>query len=106
MKAKYAGIDYLVSGCLNSHLAFCLHADGQKIAKKLCKGISRETTKVKHLLQEYNAVSSQMDSSFLSLSLEEILSPTCSIWQSPAYEQSSQVSFNTKRDIIVTEEKK
>ena len=39
MKAKYAGIDYLVSGCHNSHLAFCLHADGQKIAKKLCKGI-------------------------------------------------------------------
>ena len=55
---------------------------------------------MKHLLQEYNAVSSQMDSSFLSLSLEEILSPTCSLWQSPAYEQSSQVSFNTKRDII------
>ena len=45
-------------------------------------------------------MSSQIDSSYLSLTLEEILSPTCSIWQSPAYKQSSQVSFNAKRDII------
>ena len=50
MKAKYTGIyetllhkiDY---SCTYSH---CI--DGQKIAKKLCKGISKETGKMKKLL--------------------------------------------------------
>ena len=82
-KKRYAGM----SSCLFVwsqllHVFCSLHTDGQKIAKRLCKGISRESSKAKQVLEEYNAVSSQIESSFQSLSLEEVLSPTCSIWQS------------------------
>ena len=82
------------------HVFCSLHTDGQKIAKKLCKGVSRESSKAKQVLEEYNAVSSQIESSFQSLSLEDVLSPTCSIWQNLSYDNSSQIPFSIKQDII------
>ena len=48
----------------------------------------------------YNAVSSQIESSFQSLSLETVLLPTCSIWQSLSYDNNSQIPFSIKQDII------
>ena len=39
----------------------CSYQEGQKIAKKLSKNISKETCNAKNLLDEYNAVSTQVE---------------------------------------------
>lgn len=76
------------------------HIDGQKIAKKLCKGISKETGKLKKLLGEYNTVASEIESTFLPLSLEDVLSPESSIWLSPSNHRTREIPSNIQRDII------
>ena len=75
-----------------------LHTDGQKIAKRLYKGILKEANKLRRLLEEYNAVSSLIESSIIPTTLEEILSPACSIWRGPSYEQCGQVPYTVQRD--------
>ena len=73
--------------------------DGQKIAKKLCKGITKETYKAKKLLEELNASLSEADESFAPLSLANVLSPISEYWQCPN-ESSNQIPFSIQRDII------
>lgn len=73
--------------------------DGQKIAKKLGKGITKETSTAKHLLNELNASLSQADVSFVHIPLADVLSPVSDFWQchsTPSHEIPSTV----KRDII------
>ena len=94
MKAKFAGIIIIRVFYVNNIYTLSIHIDGQKIAKKLCKGIAKETNK---LLEEYNAISSQIESCFRSLSLEEILSPAhinVSLGASSITKQPCQVPAN------------
>lgn len=103
MKAKYAGKECsLALYQTNLHWAYILtSADGQKIAIKLSKGITKETCKAEQLLDEYNAACSQIEQSCPSLSLGEILAPTSDFWQFPCPKQvPGQVAFSAQRDII------
>lgn len=65
----------------HSSLAIVCHCvdyyctDGQKIAKRLCKQISKETAVLKSLLREYNAVCSTSFGSDDALSLPSALDP-------------------------------
>ena len=56
------------------HFFLNLIADGQKIAKKLCTQITKETKRVKALLDEYHACH-VVDPSLCELSLSQALDP-------------------------------
>ena len=73
--------------------------DGQKIAKKLSKGITKETSTAKRLLDELNASLSQVNDSFVRISLDEVLSSVSEFWQSPS-QASKLIPFSIQRDII------
>lgn len=60
--------------CYN--LEFCI--DGQKVAKRLSKQIGKESTKVKPLLEQYNACSSIL--SHATGSLQDALDPAGVFW--------------------------
>lgn len=74
LKAKYAGmLDLLV---IKYHNHSINNADGQTIAKKLAKQISKETKTIKALLPEYNACQMAIETNtFSSLSIQEVLDP-------------------------------
>lgn len=75
--------------------------DGQAIAKKLSKNISKETNKLRVYLEKYNAASLQVDPKYPTLMLSEILSPTCDLWMPTLYTSvSTNVSTTARRDII------
>lgn len=59
-------------------IVLILYIDGQKIAKKLCTQISRETKSLKSLLREYNACDYVSDTSLLndSVTISEALEPS------------------------------
>lgn len=76
-----------------------MYSDGQKIAKKLSKSITKETVKARKLLDEFNVSSSQIDSNFSPVMLGEVLTPTSKFWQCP-HQQSEQIPLSVKRDII------
>ena len=90
MKAKYAGKRWFV--------IFIFIIDGQKIAKKLSKGITKETSTARKFLEELNNVS-QTDEAFVPLHLEDVLSPESEFWQCPQA-TASEIPVNIKRDII------
>lgn len=73
-----------------SVLTFFIYSDGQKIAKKLSKNITKETVKARKLLDEFNVCSSQIDPHFPPVMLGEILTPTSKFWQSP-HKQSEPI---------------
>ena len=54
----------------------CNFPDGQKIAKKLCLQISKETTSLKSLVREYNACGSTDDVSNDVITISEVLDPS------------------------------
>ena len=64
MKAKYAGTVLLLASptyrCMHT---ICMHVDGQKIAKKLCLNIGKETKKIKSLLADFNTCRFELKSS-------------------------------------------
>ena len=72
--------------------------DGQKIAQRLSKRISKETNKAKQLLQDYNSVSSAISPTFTPVSLMDILSPDTDMWQS-TQNTASTVPLNLRKDI-------
>ena len=101
MKAKYAGIKSLAI-YIENELGYLIHADGQKIAKKLSTSISKETKRAKQLLVEYNEACSELHHQSPT-SLLEILSPSSDFWArlSPAqYAESCQVPWKVRRDIV------
>ena len=73
--------------------------DGQKIAKKLCKGITKETCTARKLLDALNTSLSQADETFVPLALADVLSPVSEFWQCPN-QASSEIPVSIKRDII------
>ena len=78
-----------------------LNADGQKIAKKLCSGISNETRVARHLLEEYNAAACELSPSDPAASLQEVLSLKSEFWVqgSPSVPESS-IPWKTREEII------
>ena len=85
------------------HVSCYNNTDGQTIAKKLSKNISKETNKLRVCLKEYNATSMQVDPKCPMLMLSDILSPTCNFWMPTSHTDSSistRVSTTTRRDII------
>ena len=79
-----------------------MHADGQKIAKKLSTSISKETKRAKQLLVEYNEACSELHHQSPT-SLLEILSPSSDFWarlSAVQYAESCQVPWKVRRDIV------
>ena len=67
--------------------------DGQKIAKRLAKNITKETRKATHLVQEYN---NQCIEESSPISLVDVLSPDSTFWNAEARSES----FKVRREII------
>ena len=67
--------------------------DGQKIAKRLAKNITKETRKATHLVQEYN---NQCIEESSPISLVDVLSPDSTFWNAEARSES----FRVRREII------
>lgn len=97
MKAKYAGI--FCCCCILFNLIAITLIDGQKIAKKLSIGISKEMKRVKQLLEEYNGTCYELDSQCLPRSISDVLSPTSDFWGADKAESSS-IPYKMKKDII------
>lgn len=79
-----------------------VHADGQKIAKKLSVGITRETKRVKQLLVEYNGVCDELHHQQFA-TLSDVLLPSSDFWTSTTifdHGESSQVPFKVRREIV------
>ena len=77
--------------------------DGQKIAKRISKQIGKEGTKVKQLMEQYNACAVLSSDSLLTLS--EVLDPQSHFWssQSSVHMQSwtcASVPLAAKQDMI------
>ena len=77
----------------------CDDTDGQKIAKRLSNGINKQTSRAKQLLEEYNAICSEISPSFSHLLLTDILSTDSEIWQQQLSGASLSVPLNIKKDI-------
>ena len=118
LKAKYAGTQTftlqditarLKYWCTNAqivhshnHFFFCI--DGQKNAKRLSTGITKETASVRKLLSDFNTTRSLVDDNSTPVTLKEVLSPDADFWQSPVphapyMSLSHDLSWNTKKDI-------
>ena len=103
LKAKYAGIETLQDIILVIFTSFCV--DGQKIAKRLSTGITKETASVRKLLSDFNTTRSLVDDKSTPVTLGEVLSPDADFWQTPLphaphISLSCELSWNTKKDII------
>ena len=76
--------------------------DGQKIAKRLSKNITKETAAARKILTDYNSIVSPSTGSINTL--EEVLSPDSGFWnnqQSPAISSVlDTLSWDAKKDII------
>lgn len=85
----------------HSYLLLFFFSDGQKIAKKLCSSISKETKAAQRLLEEYNAAASELSSSEPVLSLQDVLPLQSEFWrQNPSITSNSDVPWKTKEEII------
>ena len=99
MKAKYTGRALMFTK--KKFFNVFLYADGQKIAKKLCSGISKETRVARHILEEYNAAACELSPSDPAASLQEVLSLKSEFWVqgSPSVPESS-IPWKTREEII------
>jgi len=86
--------EYTVMSC------FFYHLDGQKIAKKLSRGISKETNRARQLLDEYNATL-QAQRCFAPVSVSGVLSLSSKFWQDGDVLQKGheEVPFTIQKDI-------
>ena len=78
------------------------HSDGQKIAKELSTGISKETKRTKQLLEDYNGVCYEFDHQHSPIPLVEVLLPSSDFWAnlSAPNADSKQVPWKIQREII------
>ena len=97
LKAKYAGKD---SHCRLMYVVITFCVDGQKIAKRLSVGITKETVIARKLLSDYNTCC--LVANGIPVALEEVVSPDAVFWQNSmlATPISSTPSWNVKKDII------
>ena len=76
-----------------------MYTDGQKIAKRLSAGISKETRKAKELLEDYNATCAQIDDSYCPTLLADLLQTDSTFWKSVCNSED-EVPWDTKQSII------
>ncbi len=77
LKKRYAGLCVIYVSIIVEYYNYHYYnnIDGQKIAKKLCSQVSKETKVIKCLLEEYHACQSVCDDSSDIISLSEALDP-------------------------------
>lgn len=78
------------------------YADGQKIAKKLCCNITKETKRVKTLLEDYNSALFELQTGDLPVSMSEILSLSSDFWAdhlTSNQTDSQQIPLKAKEEI-------
>ena len=87
--------------CMCSVNNYFLCLDGQKIAKRLSTGITKEITLARTLLSDYTTICSSLGSS-TTVTLAEVLSPDSEFWQNdlPSKEISCDISWSAKKDTI------
>ena len=61
-------------------MMLCFNADGQKIAKKLCCRITKDTKRIRILLEDYNAAAYELQSEEPTVSLADVLSLYSDFW--------------------------
>ena len=66
---------YIIARILLQSYCYLLHADGQKIAKKLSRQVTSETKRLRTLLEEYNTCQLVVSSSLIQITLDEALDP-------------------------------
>ena len=66
---------HIVARILLPSYCYLLHADGQKIAKKLSCQVTSETKRLRTLLEEYNICLLVVSSSSIQITLDEALDP-------------------------------
>ncbi len=99
MKAKYAGIWHILNPTKHFNVDF--NTDGQKIAKKLCSSISKETKVARRLLEDYNAASSELSPGDPLPSLQDVLSLKSDFWvQDYPSVPEERVPWRTREEII------
>ncbi len=75
--------------------------DGQKIAKKLCTSISKETKAAKRLLDEYATAACELSTSEPLPSLQGVLSLESEFWMHRRYVRTSDsIPWKTKEELI------
>ena len=80
-----------------------IHVDGQKIAKKLCSSIAKETKVARQLLEKYNAAAYELCSGDPLPSLQDVLSLDSDFWAYNSNTKSeSSIAWKTKQEIIRT----
>ena len=100
LKTKYAGTSLYWQLNSFTHYFVSIYIDGQKIAKELSNGIDKETSRARQLLDDYNAVSSEVEPYFSPLLFSDVLSPDSNLWMQYAqHEANSTVPSSLKKDI-------
>lgn len=83
----------------SAHISLC-HADGQKIAKKLSRGISKETNRARQFLDEYNAIL-QAEGCFAPVPVSEVLSLSSKFWYDEGMQKGCEkVPLSIQKEII------
>ena len=86
---RYSGLLWILS-----------YVDGQKIAKKLCSNIGKETKRCKNLLGDFNACVSELSGAESAI-LSDVLSLTSKFWNKPSSRiGSQQVPWKAKEEVI------
>ena len=83
----------------STHISLC-HADGQKIAKKLSRGISKETNRARQFVDEYNAIL-QAEGCFTPVPVSEALSLSSKFWYDEGMQKGcKKVPLSIQKEII------
>lgn len=75
---------------------FC-HADGQKIAKRLSKSITKETATARNILDNYNSILSTIGDE--PCSLQDVLCPDAKFWEQNQ-QSNIAMTWGAKKDLI------
>ena len=77
------------------------YSDGQKIAKKLCNSISKETKAAKKLFQDYSMAAYGLNSVEALPSFGDILQPQADFWvQHKRKTVDGRIPWKTREDVI------
>ena len=81
---------------------FCFNADEQKIAKKLCCSIAKESKRIRILLEDYNAAAYELQSEESTVSLADVLSLGFDFWTHASHSNCSSgedIPWKVKEEI-------
>lgn len=93
-KLKYAGIPII-----NSIIVLMCNVDGQKIAKKMSKQITKQTSTINNIVKKVNNARSVIDSSSGPVDISDVLKPDGSFWKS-AKMYNESIPSDVKHEVI------